>query len=287
MLLLIHCLQSAAKLNLTLRVTGRRGDGYHELRSLFYELPSIESLTIEPDYGHNVKDTIFVTGETIRGRNILEDVLATARKKMDVFPLRIRLHKVVPPGSGLGAGSGNAAALISWLNTARDENEKLGGEEAGSDVPFFLKAGKWAFVGGRGERVEPLVEPMPRFFSVVVVPSWGMSTARAFSLLSAKYGSSFPMDEEDAEKERLLVLEKLKDNLTYGLLPNDFCTVLLKEHPEYEDLFGVFLENGSRGWGITGSGSAAFGLFSEKDAFSRMIRSCNHMHWIRKILYLE
>ena len=75
---MIHCLQSAAKLNLSLRVLGRRNDGYHELRSLFYALPSVESLTIEPVYGHNVKSEIYVSGEAVRGRNILEDVLSAA-----------------------------------------------------------------------------------------------------------------------------------------------------------------------------------------------------------------
>ena len=284
---MIHCLQSAAKVNITLRVTRKRDDGYHELRSLFYALPAIESLTIEPDYGHNVKDIISVTGEMIRGRNILEEVLSAARKKRGVDPLRIRLHKVIPPGSGLGGGSGNAAALISWLNSQREENEGIRGEEIGSDVPFFLNAEKWAFVGGRGERVEPLSGIMPPFHLVVVIPSWSMSTARAFSLLTAEYGGFFPMNEEEAEDERNGILSKLHDKTFCGLLPNDFCTVLLKEHPEYADVFSAFRESGSLGWGITGSGSSAFGLFHQNDGFSRMIRSCRHMQWIRKILFVE
>jgi len=287
MLFLIHCLQSAAKVNITLRVTGKRQDGYHELRSFFYALPAIESLTIEPDYAHNVKDVISVTGEMIRGRNILEDVLASARKRRGVDPLHIRLHKVIPPGSGLGGGSGNAAALISWLNSLGEEDEQIRGEEAGSDVPFFLNGGKWAFVGGRGEHVESLGVDMPHFHVVVVIPLWGMSTARAFSLLAAEYGGLFPMNEDEAEKERADILSQLRSKRACGLLPNDFCTVLLKEHLEYADIFNAFQECGSLGWGITGSGSAAFGLFIHKDGFSRMIRSCSHMQWIRKILLVE
>ncbi len=287
MLLLIHCLQSAAKVNITLRVTRKRHDGYHELRSLFYALPAIESLTIEPDYGHNVKDTISVTGEMIRGRNILEDVLAAARKKVRVGPLHIRLHKVIPPGSGLGGGSGNAAALISWLNSLREEDKQIRGEEAGSDVPFFLNGEKWAFVGGRGEHVEPLDEGMPHFHVVVVIPSWGMSTARAFSLLATKYGGLFPMNEDEAEKERKDILLQLQSKRFCGLLPNDFCPVLLKDRSEYADIFSAFQGSGSLGWGITGSGSSAFGLFIHKDGFSRMIQSCSHMQWIRKILIVE
>ncbi len=63
----IH-IYSAAKLNLTLRIVGRREDGYHEIRSLFYSLPAVESLTITPLYGHNVKDEIAVEGEKIFGK---------------------------------------------------------------------------------------------------------------------------------------------------------------------------------------------------------------------------
>jgi len=284
---LIHYLQSAAKINLTLRVTGRRPDGYHELRSIFHALPAIESLTIESDYGHNVRDVISVYGEVVRGKNILEDVLSSARKKTAVEPLRIRLQKAIPPGSGLGGGSGNAAALISWLNMMRKENEKISGEEIGSDVPFFLSGARLATVKGRGEKIELLSESFPHLAVLVVIPSWKMPTAKAFSLLARKYEAGFPMNPETAEAEMNGVLETLHNNKIMGLLPNDFCAVLLEEHPEYKLLFSAFEESGSVGWGITGSGSAAFGLFYDKDAFTPMIRCCSQMKWIRKILLLE
>lgn len=284
---MIHCLQSAAKLNLSLRVLGRRSDGYHELRSLFYALPSVESLTIEPVYGHNVKSEIYVSGDAIRGRNILEDVLSAAGRRGGAPALRIRLHKVIPPGSGLGGGSGNAAALISWLNAFLCEGCEIVGEEVGSDVPFFVKGERWALVGGRGERVEPVGRDMPSLRTVVVVPSWSISTARAFSLLSAKFRSGFPLKEAEAVAERREVLEKLAEGRILGLLPNDFCAVLLEEHPEYSDLFGLLRDSGAIAWGITGSGSAAFGLYPEERGFPGSIQAGCRMGWIRKILFLE
>ena len=77
-------LYSAAKLNLTLRITGRREDGYHELRSLFYALPSVESLTITPLYGHNVKeDDIAVKGEKVLMLMGLELRVVRGRKLED------------------------------------------------------------------------------------------------------------------------------------------------------------------------------------------------------------
>jgi len=284
---LIYCLQSAAKLNITLRVTGRREDGYHELRSLFYRLPSVETLTIEANYDHNVKNKIIVTGEPVRGRNILEDVLALAGEKGSIPRVRVCLHKVIPPGSGLGGGSGNAAALISWLNALLGEGNSVPCEEIGSDVPFFLEGGKWALVGGRGENVEPFSGDMPLFSVAVVIPSWSMSTSKAFSLLAEEFHSGFPMTIEEAEHERSQVLEKLKSRRYCGLLPNDFNLVLMRDHPEYRDLFRLFQDIGAVAWGITGSGGAAFGFFNCEGDRSRLLVKTDRIRWIRKILFLE
>ncbi|HAH70104.1 MAG TPA: 4-diphosphocytidyl-2C-methyl-D-erythritol kinase, partial [Synergistaceae bacterium] len=101
------------KINLTLRVLSRRPDGYHEIISLFWKKKGIEGLTIQPHGNENIGDILDVRGMEISGENILFRALKWARSRSPIIPpLRMRLTKEFPAGSGIGAGSGNAAALL-------------------------------------------------------------------------------------------------------------------------------------------------------------------------------
>jgi len=279
-------IRSNAKINISLRVAGKRTDGYHELRSLFFLLSSMESLTITPQYDHNVNDIVEVSGENVPGRNILEDVIALAGKRADIPALRIRLEKSIPPGSGMGGGSGNAAALVYWINSMWSDLT-IRGEEIGSDVPFFLCGSSWAIVRGRGEKVFPLFSPPPSPKVLVAVPEWQTPTGEAYSLLDTFRGGEYPLSEKGAEAEIDSLIARLRDEKNVGLLPNDFAPVLLKAHPEYERVFDFFKASGAFGWGITGSGSAAFGLFSKSMNLSDSFREMSGLKWIRKIFCVE
>ena len=278
--------QSDAKINISLRVTGKRPDGYHELRSVFLRLSALESLTITTQYDHNVRNNLSVHGEAVPGKNILEEVLARAGRTMNVPPLHISLAKNIPPGSGLGGGSGNAAALLSWLHRISGKSDP-GPGEFGSDVPFLFSDAEWASVGGRGEIVTPVDSPPETPAVLVAVPTWEMSTQRAFSLLDEACGGRFPLNADEAEREREDLLDALRAQRPVGLLPNDFLPVLLHFHPRYSDLFSAFGDFGATGWGITGSGSGCFGLFYEKSGLGGFLRDMTRYDWIRKIFCLE
>ncbi|HCL79777.1 MAG TPA: 4-diphosphocytidyl-2C-methyl-D-erythritol kinase [Synergistaceae bacterium] len=278
-------LQSPAKVNCTLRITGRRPDGFHELRSLFLTLSAVESLTITPSGDHTGRDRIEITGETVVGENILEKVLAHARRKVPLPAMEIGLHKVIPPGSGLGGGSGNAAALIRWLNGLHLGLDMSGGE-VGSDVPFLVSGAPVALVGGRGEGVEPLAPLENRLSVLVVIPKWSVSTAAAFSSFD-RGTAGRTMSDRDAEREARLVHTALAKGERVGLLPNDFLPFLGACHREYAHLFPVMEEAGALGWGLSGSGSAAFGLFPRGYPFLSAAAGMNEFGWVRKILVLE
>lgn len=279
-------IRSNAKINISLRVVGKRADGYHELKSLFFLLSSMESLTITPQYDHNVNDLVEVSGEKVQGRNILEEVIALARKRTDFPALQIRLEKSIPPGSGLGGGSGNAAALAYWINSMTG-GLTIRAEEIGSDVPFFFCGSPWAIVRGRGEKVFPLFSPPTSPKVLVAVPEWQMSTGEAYSLLDTVCGEEYPTSGKGAEAEIDSLIARLRDEKNIGLLPNDFAPVLLNAHPEYELLFDLFKRTGAFGWGITGSGSAAFALFSKNVSLSDSFREMSGLKWIRKIFCVE
>jgi 4-diphosphocytidyl-2-C-methyl-D-erythritol kinase len=279
-------IQSDAKLNISLRVTGKRSDGYHEIRSIFFRLPSLESLTITPQYGHNVRDRLVTSGEKVDGENILEKIMRRARQIAEIPPLHIDLVKNIPPGSGMGGGSGNGAALLSWLQCFTGKTMPMPGE-FGSDVPFFCSAAKWALAGGRGEEIRTLARPPENPAVVVATPGWAVSTKNAFELLSVAGGGQFPLTAEEGEREICAVLGGLGEKRRIGLLPNDFLPRLMKVFPQYLDFFAAFEKSGASAWGLTGSGSSIFGLFYDRSGICALLREMAKWNGVRKIFYLE
>ena len=155
-------LSCPVKINLTLRVFSQRADGYHEIYSLFWRKKATEGLTIVPSNDENIGDFLKVKGLDLRGPNIVTKTAEWARKNGCELPfLSMELEKKYPDGSGIGAGSGNAAALIEWL---RQECGFVPPREAiaklGADVAFLAGSSDVALAEGIGERLTAL-EPLP------------------------------------------------------------------------------------------------------------------------------
>lgn len=158
-----------AKLNLGLEITGRRDDGYHNLRTLFCTISLFDRLTISPagcDSFH-VDRPEFTEDNLVTRAVAIWDEAGLHRPK-----LRIRLRKRIPAAAGLGGASSDAASTLHALcrlSTSRVSQESLA-EMAlaiGSDVPFFLTGGI-ALADGRGEQLQVLsANP---FAAVIIVP---------------------------------------------------------------------------------------------------------------------
>lgn len=132
-----------AKLTLSLRVVGVRGDGMHLIDAEMVTLDLADHLEIDPDGdGLDIDGAAVVAGDDNLVRRALRLAARTAH---------IRLHKVIPPGAGLGGGSADAAAVLRWAGF-RDVARAA---SIGADVPFCLVGGR-ARVTGIGEVVEPL-----------------------------------------------------------------------------------------------------------------------------------
>jgi 4-diphosphocytidyl-2-C-methyl-D-erythritol kinase len=155
-------IKSNAKLNFLLLVHGRRGDGYHEITTLYVpiDLHDIIHITVEPGEGVKVTcDDPFVPRDmdNLAGRaaGLVLDRLGIKAS------VKITIKKRIPVGAGLAGGSSNAAAVLKtlpWLlgrHLGDDEAYEIA-TELGSDVPFFLIEG-WAFGKGRGEILESIV----------------------------------------------------------------------------------------------------------------------------------
>jgi 4-diphosphocytidyl-2-C-methyl-D-erythritol kinase len=165
-------LSAPAKLTLSLRVTGVRPDGYHDIDAEMVSLDLHDSLVIEPGAGltvHFEPPAAPGQGGVPSGPN---NLVAKALEAVGRKP-RVRLTKRIPPGAGLGGGSSNAAAVLRWAGcTDLDAAARLG-----ADVPFCVVGGR-ARVRGIGESVDPL--PYEERHFVLLLPPFGVNTAAVY-----------------------------------------------------------------------------------------------------------
>ncbi|MBM4296381.1 MAG: 4-(cytidine 5'-diphospho)-2-C-methyl-D-erythritol kinase, partial [Deltaproteobacteria bacterium] len=183
-------IRAPAKINLTLRVVGRRADGYHLLDTIMvpvslYDEVEIRKLRGVADKKSHVAPLIQIRSdhpsvpddEQNLAYRAARLILAKARSGQ---PIEIRIRKRIPVGAGLGGGSTDAAATLVGLNRLLNlgyssrQLERLG-LKLGADVPFFVR-GRPARARGIGERLEPF-RHVGRCWLVIVYPGFPVSTA--------------------------------------------------------------------------------------------------------------
>jgi 4-diphosphocytidyl-2-C-methyl-D-erythritol kinase len=250
---------SYAKINVTLRVTGIRDDGYHNIYSLFSRINASEKLYI----GVSKKKHDIVNSEKvlIKGENIIEKALRIAREwGLDIPFLYVSILKTIPPGMGLGGGSGNAGAILDYIGAKLPLNVI---SKIGADVPFFCANCESAIVHGIGDVVVPVQKL--KLTTAVIVPHWNSLTGNAYKILDMywKIRGGYPLNADRAKEELEKIYSDLASSKFVGLLPNDFAPALIEENPLYEELFKIFYDIGALAWGITGSGASIFVMYSD------------------------
>ena len=215
-------LPAHAKINLLLRVLGRRADGYHEIRTLFQTVTLHDRLTFEPSPDDRIQLECDAPGVPSDERNLVRRAAEALRERYAVRGgARVLLEKTIPAGGGLGGGSSDAAAALVGLShlwgletDARELSEI--GARLGADVPFFLTGGT-ALGTGTGTDVAP-VKDLPEHHLVVVTPGVEVSTAEAYGALSApaltKEGTLANLSVSRTEA-------RIYDSLC-GMMSNDF-----------------------------------------------------------------
>jgi 4-diphosphocytidyl-2-C-methyl-D-erythritol kinase len=262
-------LPSFAKINLSLRVLGRRPDGYHEIRTVF------QTITLHDRLTFTSLDTPRIELECDAADVPTDDtnLVARAAKLLGArFGVErgacVRLEKTLPAGGGLGGGSSNAAVALLGLarlweiETTRDELSALGAT-LGADVPFFLTGGT-ALGTGRGTEIAPL-EDAPGASLLVVTPRVKISTAEAYRALRA------PALTKEFPPVNLLVSRTksdFSDSFPWALA-NDFEPVIFRHHPEIARAHAALVEAGARGALLSGSGSSVFGVFESAEQAAR------------------
>jgi len=232
-----------AKLNLFLRITGRRADGYHSLQTVFQFLDYGDELEFAiTDDGRVTRITPFPGVDedkdlAVRAARLLQTTIGTHRG------VRIRLTKRIPAGGGLGGGSSDAATTLLALNEmwgaklSRLELATLG-LKLGTDVPVFV-GGQAAWAEGIGEILTP-IEPDEAWY-LVVVPPVHVSTAQVFA---------------DPELTRYSPPLTIRDFQAGRGLQNDLETLVRSRYPEVDRAMRLLAEFGVAR--MSGSGGCAF-----------------------------
>lgn len=185
-------LASPSKINLFLEVLGRRPDGFHELDTVMLRTRFCDMLTAVPsDSGHlslrfsDATPPHLAAGVPLDHRNLVLQAAAAVQKQFQVTTGAVFiLHKQIPPESGLGGGSGNAAAALLacrqiWNLPASDNDLHHIAATLGSDINFLLAGCRAAVCRGRGERVDPFPVAGTLHF-LALRPAQGNSTPAVF-----------------------------------------------------------------------------------------------------------
>ncbi|HKO66859.1 MAG TPA: 4-(cytidine 5'-diphospho)-2-C-methyl-D-erythritol kinase [Burkholderiaceae bacterium] len=254
---LLLALPAPAKLNLFLRVTGRRADGYHELQTAYALIDLADLLDFERrDDGVIVREGDLV-GEleqdlVVRAARALHDHSGTS------LGATISVTKRIPAGSGLGGGSSDAATTLIalnrlWnLNLPRNELSAIG-LSLGADVPFFLH-GRDAFAEGIGEQLTTV--ELPSLWFAVIWPQVHVSTAEIFADAGLTRNSKATKIADFPTMAAQLVGETISDSGHPSSLVNDLEPVARRRYPVIDEAIKRLERFGAAR--MTGSGSAVF-----------------------------
>jgi 4-diphosphocytidyl-2-C-methyl-D-erythritol kinase len=258
-------LRAPAKINLFLKVSGRRADGYHLLFSLMccVGLYDIVRISIGPGKRRVVcNDPGLPANESNLAVRAISRFFEAWNPNRDQGADRVslRLEKRIPVGAGLGGGSSDAAAVLRGLNQlcghplSRAKLARIG-LDLGADVPFFL-FGKPAIATGIGEKLQPYAQ-LPPYKVLLVYPGFGVSTAEVYKNLNLRLTNC-------KKRLRYSSFKKEKFNVDQHLC-NDLESVTASRFPEIDRIKNQLLSLGACGALMSGSGSTVFGLFQDAD----------------------
>ena len=266
-------IKSFSKINLGLKITGRRNDGFHNIYSIFIENDLHDVIRFEQSGSLEIKfkNQIIPEVNTVSNAiNVISDYCNLNKKNIKY---KITVIKNIPVGSGLGGGSSNAAYIIKTINKIYDlglrnyDLEKLA-IKIGSDVPFFI-SGKVKQISGIGEVIKTIDSTFlkDKIF-LLVFPDFSVSTKWAYGkikkdLYDDKINTKFP---------------PLDNKVDLSLFENVFEHIVCLTYPEIMDIKSLLIDSGALYASLSGSGSTMFGIYNDIDLAKNAISYLNRYH---------
>jgi 4-diphosphocytidyl-2-C-methyl-D-erythritol kinase len=274
--------KAPAKVNLTLRIVGRRADGYHELESLVAFADIGDTLTLTP----STTPALEVSGPYAAASGPIEDnfVLKAVRVLSEQVPGlkagHFRLHKTLPAGGGIGGGSSDAAAalrLLARLNGIAIDDPRLASaaRAVGADVPVCLDP-RPRIMRGIGELLSPPIE-LPAMPAVLVNPGIPVATRDVFAKFKAAQADKEPLDGVPSRYDAVVAyLDKHGNDLTLSAIT---CASVIEDV-----LTALRAWPGVRLARMSGSGSTCFALFADADeaaTAARCLQAEREAWWVQ------
>ena len=254
-------IKAHAKINLSLAITNKREDGYHDIKTIMVPIALHDLLyidTIPEGIVIGTNSLIMPTDE----RNIIYKIIAHMQSKYNIRKgVKVFVYKHIPMQAGLAGGSTDGAAVIRAVNQlfrlhlSTQEMMQLG-REIGADIPFCVY-GKKALVQGIGEKIIPISQSL-RARILLVKPKKGVSTKKAFANVKL---NPTPYDHIEAMKQAIKE-NRYKEVVTH--IHNDLEVPSKAIVPEIEEIKQTLLALGFDGALMSGSGSCVFGITRNK-----------------------
>ena len=266
-----------AKINLGLSVLNKRIDGFHNLETVFFQLPFCDILEITKSETFNFKSS----GIEIKGNendNLCIKAYNLLKTDFDLSPVKIHLHKIIPMGAGLGGGSADGTYTLLILNELFSldlsvEKLKQYALNLGSDCPLFVSKSPQK-ASSRGEILEDIFINLSGKYIHIINVGIHISTKEAFENLELGLNSSLNLDET-IQKD----LKLWKENLI-----NDFEKPIFVKYHELKELKEEIYANGAKYASMTGTGSTIFGIYDENP---QLIFEIGKKNILEKVVYLE
>lgn len=262
-------IKAPAKINLSLDVTGRRNDGYHDLEMVMQTISIYDELEISvlpetPDIPVTLSMDRELPDKIPPQKNLVYKAAMLMKEKYNIKnSFNIFLKKNIPAAAGLAGGSSDCAAALIAINKLcclglTDEELCNTGATLGADVPYCIKKGTM-LCKGTGDILSPL-PPLKETWLVLVKPGISVSTAYVYKNLDLKNLTYHP--------DTAGMVDAIKNNnikCIASCLSNVLETVTTKEYPVINEIKELLADNGAAGSLMSGSGPSVFGIFENKE----------------------
>ena len=270
-------IRSFAKINISLNITKKREDGFHEIDSVMLPISLHDSLVVSKL--KNATDN-YVTVDDFSIGSFSYNLATFAIEKLhsvyhfnDKF--RVLIHKVIPIQAGLGGGSSNAACTMKAVNSmlklgATDEELIELSKPLGCDIPFFIKC-KPARVQGVGEILNP-INVKNNYYVLIVKPEAGCSTKEVYALSDTLELKTCNLDNV------VKALEEGDDELLEASMYNALQEPAIKMVSQIQTIIDELKGKGLKMVQVTGSGSAIFALSTDKKLLVKVLKELENKY---------
>lgn len=258
--------EAPAKVNLVLKVTGKRSDRYHEIKSVFQKISLSDTLTFSDAPDGRIDFSCSHPGVPVDSSNLIVRAIELMRKEAGVTKgVKIVLTKKIPVSAGLGGGSSDAAVTLKELNRRWESglSEAKLQELAfklGADVPFFLGSAL-SLVEGAGEKITPL-KAEKSFSALIINPGFAISAEEAYG------GSKFTFTAFERDPELIADIESGDPRLVCRHFINDLAPYALSKYPKLAELKEKIEKTNPSPLGslISGSGPTIFAIYPDMES---------------------